>query len=99
MSRSIAPIFLLPFALALTLAGCGKDADVAGQPAAEPAAATPPTPLPPPPELKARSFVLIDHDSGRVLAALDPDSRQEPASLTKLMTAYVVFHALKEGRI
>ena len=42
---------------------------------------------------------MIDHDSGRVLAALDPDSRQEPASLTKLMTAYGVFHALKEGRI
>ena len=42
---------------------------------------------------------MLDHDSGRVLAALDPDSRQEPASLTKLMTAYVVFHALKEGRI
>ncbi len=57
------------------------------------------SPLPPPPELKARSFIVIDHDSGRVLAALDPDSRQEPASLTKLMTAYVVFHALKEGRI
>ena len=34
-----------------------------------------------------------------MLAALEPDSRQEPASLTKLMTAYVVFHALKEGRI
>jgi D-alanyl-D-alanine carboxypeptidase (penicillin-binding protein 5/6) len=43
--------------------------------------------------------VVLDHDSGRVLAALDPDSRQEPASLTKLMTAYGVFHALKEGRI
>jgi D-alanyl-D-alanine carboxypeptidase (penicillin-binding protein 5/6) len=34
-----------------------------------------------------------------VLAGLDPDSRQEPASLTKLMTAYGVFKALKEGRI
>ena len=42
---------------------------------------------------------MIDHDSGRVLAALEPDSRQEPASLTKLMTAYGVFRALKEGRI
>ena len=58
-----------------------------------------PTPIPPPPELKARSYIVIDHDSGRVLAALDPDSRQEPASLTKLMTAYGVFRALKEGRI
>ncbi len=63
------------------------------------AAAPPATALPPPPQLNARSFIVIDHESGRVLAALEPDSRQEPASLTKLMTAYVVFQALKEGRI
>jgi D-alanyl-D-alanine carboxypeptidase (penicillin-binding protein 5/6) len=87
----------------LALAGCSKDADQAavapadGAPAA--AATAAPTPVPPPPELKARSYVVIDHDSGRVLAALEPDSRQEPASLTKLMTAYGVFRALKEGRI
>jgi len=94
---------LLAFA---ALSGCsGKDeegtapADTAtaqGAGAAAPAAAAP---IPPPPEIKARSYILIDGDSGRVLAALEPDSRQEPASLTKLMTAYVVFHALKEGRI
>jgi D-alanyl-D-alanine carboxypeptidase (penicillin-binding protein 5/6) len=84
--------------LTLTLAGCSREPEVAAPPAAEaaPAAATP---IPAPPELKARSYVVLDHDSGRVLAALDPDSRQEPASLTKLMTAYGVFHALKEGRI
>jgi D-alanyl-D-alanine carboxypeptidase (penicillin-binding protein 5/6) len=64
-----------------------------------PPAEAPTTPIPAPPDLKARSFMLLDHDSGRVLAALDPDSRQEPASLTKLMTAYVVFKALEEGRI
>jgi D-alanyl-D-alanine carboxypeptidase (penicillin-binding protein 5/6) len=82
----------------LVLAGCSKEPP-AETPAAEPAAAAPLTPIPPPPELKARSYVVIDHDSGRVLAALDPDSRQEPASLTKIMTAYGVFRALKEGRI
>jgi len=68
-------------------------------PAGGASAAAPATPLPPPPELKARSFILVDSNSGRVLAALDPDSRQEPASLTKLMSAYAVFHALSEGRI
>jgi len=47
----------------------------AAGPAAAPAAATP---VPPPPQIKARSFIVIDGDSGRVLAALDPDSRQEP---------------------
>ena len=87
--------------LALALAGCSKDAEqaqVATTPADVPTAAAP-SPIPPPPDLKARSYVLIDHHSGRVLAALDPDSRQEPASLTKVMTAYGVFRALKEGRI
>jgi len=100
---------LSPFALALVagliLSGCGSDkkeaapaasgdAAIAAAPAAPPATA-----LPPPPQLNARSFIVIDHESGRVLAAFEPDSRQEPASLTKLMTAYVVFHSLKEGRI
>ena len=94
------------FGLALT--GCGSDekpepsGDGTAPPAAEAAqAAAPATPtaVPPPPQLKARSFIVIDHDSGRVLAALEPDARQEPASLTKLMTAYGVFKALKEGRI
>jgi D-alanyl-D-alanine carboxypeptidase (penicillin-binding protein 5/6) len=79
-------------------AGCSKEPP-AEAPPAEPAAAVPVTPIPPPPQLNARSYIVIDHESGRVLAALDPDSRQEPASLTKIMTAYGVFRALKEGRI
>jgi D-alanyl-D-alanine carboxypeptidase (penicillin-binding protein 5/6) len=101
MTRHTSPIAAPLLALVVALAGCsGKDA--ADSPAAAPAAqqAVPPrTQIPPPPELKARSYIVLDHDSGRVLAALEPDSRQEPASLTKLMTAYGVFHALKEGRI
>jgi D-alanyl-D-alanine carboxypeptidase (penicillin-binding protein 5/6) len=98
MRRAPSAIPALFACLTLTLAGCSREPEVAAPPAAEaaPAAATT---IPAPPELKARSYVVLDHDSGRVLAALDPDSRQEPASLTKLMTAYGVFHALKEGRI
>jgi D-alanyl-D-alanine carboxypeptidase (penicillin-binding protein 5/6) len=95
--RRSSPFYAALFA-SLVLAGCSKEPP-AETPAAEPATAAPLTPIPSPPELKARSYVVIDHDSGRVLAALDPDSRQEPASLTKIMTAYGVFRALKEGRI
>ena len=84
--------------LACSGGGEGPTGDAAGTLEPPPAEA-PATPIPAPPDLKARSFILLDHDSGRVLAALDPDSRQEPASLTKLMSAYVVFKALEEDRI
>ncbi|HEY3859431.1 MAG TPA: D-alanyl-D-alanine carboxypeptidase family protein [Gammaproteobacteria bacterium] len=54
-------------------------------------------PIPAPPQFPAKSYVLMDAHSGQVIAALNSDQRREPASLTKLMTAYVVFHALKDG--
>jgi D-alanyl-D-alanine carboxypeptidase (penicillin-binding protein 5/6) len=88
--------------LAVAAAGCSrKDEQPQRTPAATTAAvpSAAPSAIPTPPQLNARSFILIDQGSGRVLAALEPDSRQEPASLTKLMTAYGVFKALKEGRI
>lgn len=55
--------------------------------------------IPAPPQVQARAYVLMDQDSGRVLAAAQPDARLEPASLTKIMTSYVVAHELKAGRI
>jgi len=86
-------------ALSFALAGCSKEADEAPAAAAPAMEVAQPSPVPPPPAINARSYIVMDHDSGRVLAALEPDSRQEPASLTKVMTAYGVFRALKEGRI
>jgi serine-type D-Ala-D-Ala carboxypeptidase (penicillin-binding protein 5/6) len=56
-------------------------------------------PIPAPPAVKARAYILVDHFSGRVLAQDQAEARAEPASLTKLMTAYVVFSALQEGRL
>lgn len=52
-----------------------------------------------PPEVAARAYLLMDLTSGQVLAAKDPDQPVEPASLTKLMSAYLVFDALKAGKI
>ncbi len=66
-------------------------------PAAQPASAS--APLAGPPTVPARTWVLIDYASGQVLADQGADQRIEPASLTKLMTAYVVFTALREGRL
>ena len=56
-------------------------------------------PIPKPPALDARSYVLIDHDTGRILAADKADLQMEPASITKLMTGYLVFRAIKEKRL
>lgn len=53
----------------------------------------------PAPMLAARAWVLVDATSGARLASFEPLARLEPASLTKLMTAYVVFTALNENRI
>ena len=54
-------------------------------------------PLPPAPEIAAKSFVLVDFHSGQTLLQRGGDERVEPASLTKLMTAYLTFSALRQG--
>jgi serine-type D-Ala-D-Ala carboxypeptidase (penicillin-binding protein 5/6) len=56
-------------------------------------------PIPAPPTVDARTWMLVDHFSGRVLAEHNADQHEPPASLTKLMTTYVVFKALAEGRL
>jgi D-alanyl-D-alanine carboxypeptidase (penicillin-binding protein 5/6) len=72
----------------------------APQPAVVPQAGTtaPSAALPPAPEapgLDAKSWLLLDATSGQVIASQNADERVEPASLTKIMTAYLVFQALK----
>jgi len=52
-----------------------------------------------PPELAARNYVLVDLTAHKTLAERDADTPQDPASLTKLMTAYVVFGALREKKL
>ena len=54
---------------------------------------------PQPPEIAARSYLLMDITSGQVLAEKDAEASVEPASLTKLMTAYLVFDALRSKKI
>jgi D-alanyl-D-alanine carboxypeptidase (penicillin-binding protein 5/6) len=56
-------------------------------------------PIPDPPALDATSYYLVDFDSGRVLAEKNPDDRVEPASITKLMTAYLVDKAIADGDV
>ncbi len=55
--------------------------------------------VPNPPKLAASGYLLMDYHSGRILAESNADERLEPASLTKMMTAYVVMQELGSGRI
>ncbi|MFY9973736.1 MAG: D-alanyl-D-alanine carboxypeptidase family protein [Chromatiaceae bacterium] len=55
--------------------------------------------VPPPPKIDAKGYLLTDFATGSVLAAANADERLEPASLTKIMTAYVIYRALAEGRV
>ncbi len=58
-----------------------------------------PRPIPAPPIIGAKSFLVVDGDTGQVLASLEPDKGLAPASLTKLMSAYTIFRALEEKQI
>jgi len=57
------------------------------------------SPVPSPPKLSAKSFLLIDFNSGRVLAEKNIDKKIEPASITKMMTAYVIYKEIEAGRL
>ena len=72
------------------------------QPVAKPALPVPGAgagPTPPPPTINAKSWVLMDYASGQVLAESNKDARVAPASITKVMTSYVVSAELARGKI
>jgi D-alanyl-D-alanine carboxypeptidase (penicillin-binding protein 5/6) len=56
-------------------------------------------PIPSAPDLSARGYILIDNDSGKLLAAKNENERLDPASITKLLTAYVTFRAINSGQL
>jgi D-alanyl-D-alanine carboxypeptidase (penicillin-binding protein 5/6) len=56
------------------------------------------SPVPPPP-LEANAWLLIDHETGTILAEHNVDERVEPASLTKMMTTFVVLERIRDGAL
>ncbi len=68
-------------------------------PVAAPAVAPSPVTALAPPILAGKSWILLDMSSNQVLVGQDPDARVEPASLTKLMTAYLSFAALRDKKL
>ena len=55
--------------------------------------------VPEPPAIDAKSYALVDFGSGALLAGREPDAQVEPASITKVMTVYIAFDYIKQGRI
>ncbi len=64
-----------------------------------PAPATAPITIPSAPQVDARAYIVVDYRTDKILAAKDAVARMEPASLTKLMTAYIVFQELAAGKL
>lgn len=55
--------------------------------------------LPPPPKVASESYALVDATTGTIIAEKNADKKLAPASLTKLMACYVIFHALNQGHL
>jgi serine-type D-Ala-D-Ala carboxypeptidase (penicillin-binding protein 5/6) len=89
---ALAAAFLLTSTLGLAVAQTP-----AGKPALPPASDA--LPVPPPPKIVGTSWVLMDYASGNVLAGEGYDTRLEPASITKVMTSYVVAAEIAGGKV
>jgi D-alanyl-D-alanine carboxypeptidase (penicillin-binding protein 5/6) len=99
---------LLACSLLLAISGSAlakkpHHAHAAAHAAAAPAAPAPatvgPNGIPTPPQVDATAYVVVDFRTDKVLAAENATARVEPASLTKLMTAYIVFEQLAAGKL
>ena len=88
---------LIPFA-AVLLVGVAV-AQTPPRPSPVPRPVVPDAPVPPPPDVDGKSWVLMDYATGQILASKEPDLRVEPASITKVMTDYVVSAQLVAGKI
>jgi serine-type D-Ala-D-Ala carboxypeptidase (penicillin-binding protein 5/6) len=62
-------------------------------------AAVAPMSIPTAPQVDARAYIVVDYRTDKILASKDAVARMEPASLTKLMTAYIVFQELAAGKL
>jgi serine-type D-Ala-D-Ala carboxypeptidase (penicillin-binding protein 5/6) len=97
MKVSVALRTVLSAVLATTLLGIAVAQTP--QPAPAPAALSDALPVPPPPQVTGDAWVLMDYATGQVLAGENVDKRVEPASITKVMTSYVIAAEMKAGKI
>lgn len=98
LSRRAVAVLVASAACSLALSGPALS-QAAQAKAATPLFAEPSAAMSQPPEVAARAFILQDLSSKQTLASRNADQAVEPASLTKLMTAYLVFQALQNGKL
>ena len=85
--------------VALSVSAIGLALAQSPQPQPAPAPAMPEVAMPPPPSIIGTAWVLMDYETGQILAGENYDERLEPASITKVMTSYVIASELEAGRI
>jgi serine-type D-Ala-D-Ala carboxypeptidase (penicillin-binding protein 5/6) len=90
---------LFAFAAITLVVGAATAQQLPPHPAPIPRPVTPAAPVPPPPDVDGASWVLMDYATGQILASKNPDDRRAPASLTKVMTDYVVSAEIGAGHI
>lgn len=86
---------MLPMLLCAWALSAGAQTPALPTPTPQPA----PVAIPDAPKFPVKSAILIEHSTGQVLADQDANARVEPASITKVMAAYVLFHELRAGRL
>ncbi|WP_425435481.1 D-alanyl-D-alanine carboxypeptidase family protein [Luteimonas chenhongjianii] len=103
VSVVVSRMLLVAAATAMVGIAVAQDPAPRPQPAATPAAAAPAAsddlPTPPPPAITGTAWILMDYATGQMLAGHNPDERVEPASITKVMTSYVIAAELAAGKI
>jgi D-alanyl-D-alanine carboxypeptidase (penicillin-binding protein 5/6) len=92
------PRSLFAFAAAALIAGVTVAQQTPPRPSV-PRPVVPEAPVPPPPEVEGKSWVLMDYNTGQIIASKDMDVQLEPASITKIMTDYVVSAEINNGKI
>jgi D-alanyl-D-alanine carboxypeptidase (penicillin-binding protein 5/6) len=90
---------LSSLAVAALVVGTAVAQQTPPKPVPVPRPAVPEAPVPPPPDVDGKSWVLMDYATGQVLASKEPDLRVEPASITKVMTDYVVSAEVANGKV
>jgi serine-type D-Ala-D-Ala carboxypeptidase (penicillin-binding protein 5/6) len=92
------PRSLFAFAAAALVAGVSVAQQTPPRPVV-PRPVVPEAPVPPPPDVEGKSWVLMDYNTGQIIASKEPDMQVEPASITKVMTDYVVSAEIANGKI